>query len=89
MEQSSSNAAAADGSALARGEQNSTASKKEIYTHDADWTIYAMGWSQREEPDRGFRLARGRAGDSTRRRGLRRGSSAAGYEGSLGGRSTL
>mmetsp|Transcript_25829 Transcript_25829/g.79444 ORF Transcript_25829/g.79444 Transcript_25829/m.79444 type:complete len:385 (+) Transcript_25829:320-1474(+) len=58
MEQSTSSAAA-DGSALARGEGNPTASKKEIYTHDADWTIYAMGWSQREEPDRGFRLALG------------------------------
>ena len=23
--------------------------KKEIYTHAADWTIYGMGWSQREE----------------------------------------
>ena len=33
--------------------------KKEIYTHSADWTIYGMGWSQREEEDRGFRLALG------------------------------
>ena len=33
--------------------------KKEIYTHAADWTIYGMGWSQREEEDRGFRLALG------------------------------
>ena len=32
---------------------------KEIYTHSADWTIYGMGWSQREEEDRGFRLALG------------------------------
>jgi len=34
-------------------------SKKEIYTYEADWPIYAMAWSQREEPDKGFRIAVG------------------------------
>ncbi|KAH8063228.1 hypothetical protein JL722_2391 [Aureococcus anophagefferens] len=57
--------------------RSSSAQKKEIYTHDADWTICAhrsvaprdparappradaMAWSQRDEPERGFRLALG------------------------------
>ena len=35
--------------------------------HDsADWTIYGMGWSQREEEDRGFRLALVPSSRSTR-----------------------
>ena len=59
--------------------RSSSAQKKEIYTHDADWTICAhrsvapprppperpppradaMAWSQRDKPERGFRLALG------------------------------
>ena len=31
--------------------------RKEIYTYDAPWTIYGMGWSVR--PDHKFRLALG------------------------------
>ena len=41
--------------------------KKEIYTHSADWTIYGMGWSQREEEDRGFRLALGSFGEKNKK----------------------
>jgi len=33
--------------------------RREIYTHAAEWTIYAMAWSLREEPDKKFRLALG------------------------------
>jgi len=58
MEADTPPAAGFDGPAAQRGEAGA-APKKEIYTHDADWTIYAMGWSQRDEPGRGFRLALG------------------------------
>lgn len=33
--------------------------KKEIYTYDAPWPIYGMGWSMRDEPRHSFRFAVG------------------------------
>lgn len=44
--------AAADGAGGA-------APRKEIYTYQAPWTVYAMAWSRRQEPGTQFRLAIG------------------------------
>lgn len=33
--------------------------RKEIYTYEAPWQIYAMGWCQRSDPTDRYRLAVG------------------------------
>lgn len=33
--------------------------RKEIYTYEAPWCIYAMGWCQRPDPTDRYRLAVG------------------------------
>ena len=33
--------------------------RKEIYTYEAPWQIYAMGWCQRSDPGDRYRLAVG------------------------------
>lgn len=40
-------------------EQTTRQERREIYTYEAPWTIYALGFSQRTEPERRFRLALG------------------------------
>lgn len=40
------------------GDQGSSG-RKEIYTYEAPWQIYAMGWCQRSDPGDRYRLAVG------------------------------
>lgn len=41
------------------GDQGGTGGRKEIYTYEAPWCIYAMGWCQRSDPSDRYRLAIG------------------------------
>lgn len=41
------------------GDQGGTGGRKEIYTYEAPWCIYAMGWCQRSGPSDRYRLAIG------------------------------
>lgn len=41
------------------GDQGGSSGRKEIYTYEAPWCIYAMGWCQRSDPGDRYRLAVG------------------------------
>lgn len=41
------------------GDQGGSSVRKEIYTYEAPWSIYAMGWCQKLDPEARYRLAVG------------------------------